>query len=523
MPRPYQILILEDYASDAELMVIELRRSGLDFEWQRVDSEAEYLTQLEAGVDVILADYSLPQFDAPRALQLLQERELDIPFIVVTGAVGDEAAVRCMKQGAADYLLKDRLGRLGTAVLQALKQKRLRDEKEQTEQALLQSQKLESLAVLAGGVAHDFNNLLVAILGQTSLAKAKLPADSDARKNIDKAIKAAERAADLTRQMLAYSGRGQFEVQLVSLNSLISLNLHLFEAAVPKNVRVRAQLYQSLPPIEADIGQIQQVVMNLILNAAEAIGNQPGTVVVTTNTCNVDSSDVDFWQRTGGDALKPGAYVSLEVHDDGCGMDADTLSKIFDPFFTTKFTGRGLGLAAVLGIVRGHKAGLRVESKRGEGTTFKLIFPASNRRATKPVTPVVVPDTQIGAVLVIDDEEPVREAVTDILEEEGFEVISAVDGQAGIESYTARAADIQLVILDLSMPGMNGAETFRELQRINPHVRVILSSGYSKDEATRHIARNRLVDFLQKPYDVTTLVSVIQRHMPSTDNSIIRK
>jgi two-component system, cell cycle sensor histidine kinase and response regulator CckA len=251
-------------------------------------------------------------------------------------------------------------------------------EHKQSEEAMRRTQKLESLGLLAGGVAHDFNNLLVAILGQTSLGLSRLPADSPSRANLEKAVRAAERAADLTRQMLAYSGRGHFQVTTVDLNALILDNLHLFEVAVPKNVRLRSELEPTLPWIDADVGQIQQVVMNLITNAAEAIGESPGTVKVTTGIRAVGSRDEALWRHTG-EPLSPGTYVTLEVQDDGQGMSPAVRERIFDPFFTTKFTGRGLGLAAVLGIVRGHKGGLQVDSEVGMGTLFRLVFPRSQR------------------------------------------------------------------------------------------------------------------------------------------------
>jgi PAS domain S-box-containing protein len=394
-------------------------------------------------------------------------------------------------------------------------------ERKQAEEALRQAQKTESLGVLAGGIAHDFNNLLVAMIGQTSLAAAQLPLGSPARAHIEKAVTAAERAADLTRQMLAYSGRGQFEIRLLDLNKLIQENLHLFEVAVPKHVQLNSELARPLPLISADPGQMQQVIMNLIINAAEAIGERPGDVRVTTGTHEMSADDTPAWQYTGR-PLEPGRYVSLTVQDNGNGMDAATLGKIFDPFFTTKFTGRGLGLAAVLGIVRGHKGGLRVESEPGRGTTFKLFFPAggetgrvSGEEPTRAAPAESEPPNQSASsmILVIDDEEPVREAVTDILEMEGLPVITAASGEEGLRLYRERAADIRLVLLDLSMPGLSGEETFHALKQINPEVRVVVSSGYQQVEATARFEGLGLAGFIQKPYDASTLITEIRRHL----------
>ncbi len=383
-------------------------------------------------------------------------------------------------------------------------------EHKQSEEALRHTQKLESLGLLAGGVAHDFNNLLVAILGQTSLALRHLPPDSPARANLEKAVRAAERAADLTRQMLAYSGRGHFQVTSVDLNALILDNLHLFEVAVPKNVHLRSELEPSLPWIDADVGQIQQVVMNLITNAAEAIGERPGTVTVTTGSNTVGARDTSLWRHTG-EPLAPGTYVALEVQDDGVGMSAAVRERIFDPFFTTKFTGRGLGLAAVLGIVRGHKGGLQVESEPGHGTLFRLVLPRSQRTPVSREPAMAAAITPNGTVLVIDDEEIVREAVADALEEAGIRYRLAADGESGAALLRRHAREIGLVLLDFSMPGRSGEETFAELRRVDTAIPVLLSSGYAEEEARRRFGEKDLAGFLQKPYRFPTLVAEVKR------------
>jgi CheY-like chemotaxis protein len=263
-----------------------------------------------------------------------------------------------------------------------------------------------------------------------------------------------------------------------------------------------------------DAGQLQQVIMNMIINATEAIGDKPGEVMVRTRMYRLTDEQAVAWQ-IGDEALAPADYVLLTIEDNGQGMDGETLSRIFDPFFSTKFTGRGLGLAAVLGIVRGHGGGLKVTSAPQVGTTFEIILPGS---AAEPVEPVFreapqAVDTPQQLVLVIDDEEPVRDAVTDILDLEGLSVLTAADGYAGIELYRQRQADIGLILLDLSMPGLNGEETFRELCQINAHVRVLLSSGYSHDEVAARFAGQSNVGFIQKPYDAEQLVREVKRYL----------
>ncbi|KAA3658414.1 MAG: PAS domain-containing sensor histidine kinase, partial [Chloroflexi bacterium] len=382
------------------------------------------------------------------------------------------------------------------------------------EEGLRQMQKMESLSVLAGGIAHAFNNLLVAMMGQTSLALKKMLPENPGRPHVEKAVTAAEHAARLTQQLLAYSGRGQFETHLLQLNTLIEENNHLFQVTVSKNVQLQTKLTPSLPLIEADIGQIQQVVMNLIINAAEAIGEHSGTVTISTGTSEIKDGNKPLW-RHAGPPLASGLYVTLSVRDNGGGMDEETLAKIFDPFFTTKFTGRGLGLAAVLGIVRGHKGGLQVDSQVGRGTTFKLYFPASVEQPIEESAPALASaaaGTQ-GCILVIDDEESVREAVSDILIGEGLEVITAANGEEGLALYVEHQAEIQLVLLDLSMPGLSGAETAVKLQQMNPDVLILLSSGYHQSEVAHKFTNLKVAGFLQKPYDATRLVKTIQRYL----------
>jgi PAS domain S-box-containing protein len=382
-------------------------------------------------------------------------------------------------------------------------------ERKATEEALRRAAKEESLTVLAGGVAHDFNNLLAAILGHASLALKQLPEGSPARRHVEKAAGAVERAADLTRQMLAYSGRGHFVVRPTDVNALVRENLPLLEVTVPKSVRLEARLDPEPPLVDADAGQIQQVLMNLVINAAEAIGERGGTVTVATGVREVTASDQSLW-RASGEPLAPGRHVSLEVRDDGPGMDAETVDRIFEPFFTTKFTGRGLGLAAVLGVVRGHRGALSVESAPGRGTVFRILFaPSGQPPAAGAALPH--PGRRGATVLLVDDEEAVREMIGEVLESEGFEVLKAEDGSRGVALFREKRDRVDVVLLDLSMPGLSGEETYRRLREIDPGVRVILSSGYDHDEARGRFGAARPAGFIQKPYRPEHLVAEIAR------------
>ena len=350
------------------------------------------------------------------------------------------------------------------------------------------------------------------------MAQVHLNGHHPAFGHVHKVVKAAEQAASLTRQLLAYSGGGQFTIQPFHLNDLIEESFDLLRVALPKKTFLEFDLAEDLPLVEIDTAQLQQVLMNLLINAAEAIGEQPGTILVQTAVRHITEQDTIFWRFTD-QPLPPGPYVSLLIEDSGGGMADETITKIFDPFFTTKFTGRGLGLAAVLGIVRSHQGGLKVSSQVGTGTLFELLLPISGKTevaTTADFAPESVADSETavaGLVLVIDDERAVREAVIDILEMEGIDVLTAANGDEGIALYKTQAQDIDLVLLDLSMPGKSGHETFLELQQFDPNVRILLSSGYSEADATRGFARPPLVGFLQKPYRLDAFIRRLRKFL----------
>jgi CheY-like chemotaxis protein len=385
-------------------------------------------------------------------------------------------------------------------------------ERNQFELNLRQTQKLESLGVLAGGIAHDFNNLLVGILGNASLAGEMVPAGGPVAKLLDDVVMAGQRAAHLTRQMLAYAGKGRFIIERVDLSSLVADMTRLVDTSIPKNVELHLELDRELPAVEADAGQMQQVVMNLVLNAAESIGAQAGAVTVRTGARHLDRR---YIRKELEDAeIESGAYVFLEVQDTGCGMDETTKSRIFDPFFTTKFTGRGLGLAAVTGIVRGHKGAIRVKSTPGQGSTFIVFFPAANApRIDAPVlqAPSKTELSGAGTILVVDDEDIVLRAVKIGLERQGYQVLQASSGGAAIELFQREQDRIVGVLLDSSMPGMGGHEVLPELRRIKPDIHVIVSSGYSEAETMRLFSGQAISGFLQKPYTSTRLAEEIKR------------
>ncbi|HEY6000471.1 MAG TPA: response regulator [bacterium] len=391
--------------------------------------------------------------------------------------------------------------------------RRERQEREAMERRMQQSQKLESLGILAGGIAHDFNNLLVGMLGNLDLALVQTGPDSPAGASLQRAENAARRAADLVNQMLAYSGRGRFVVERVDLSRLVAEMGSLLSAALSKTARLRLGLAAGLRPVEGDATQLRQVVMNLLTNASDAIGERDGVIDVTTGSVEADRASLDG--ALFGDTLYPGEYVYLEVADTGRGMDAGTSARIFDPFFTTKGQGRGLGLAAALGIVRSHRGTLSVRSAPGAGTCIRVLFPAAEgavpaedaASGERPGGAVAAePAAAAGTVLVVDDEEAVRKVARDILEAQRFAVLTACDGQEGIEALHAHRDEVAAVLLDLTMPRMGGLEASREMRRIAPGVPVILCSGYTEGEISEEAAAD---GFLQKPFRLQALVSTV--------------
>jgi PAS domain S-box-containing protein len=385
---------------------------------------------------------------------------------------------------------------------------RKRGEKERLalERKIQETQKLESLGVLAGGIAHDFNNILMAVLGNADLALDRLPPMSPARENLREIEHASRRAADLCSQMLAYSGKGKFVIEAIDLSALASEMSHLLEASISKKAVLRLELAESIPAVRGDTTQIRQVVMNLVINASEAIGERSGIIAVSTG---VRDCDREFLNTTLlKDEVAPGAYVFLTVSDDGCGMTPETRRRVFEPFFTTKFTGRGLGMSAVLGIVRGHKGTLQLRTRQGEGTTFTLLFPplAETAPASVASRPAATTARRLsGCVLLVDDEETIRALGRQMLERIGFEVIAASDGADALMIYETFGHRIDLVLLDLTMPNMDGEEALEALLRMDPNVPVVLSSGYSEHEISARFSGRGLAGFLQKPYTLSKL------------------
>ncbi len=469
------------------------------------------------NLDVDRLSDGTPPYDGATARERMQRARTGTPQIMEwksrhrDGHVfWTEVNIRNVQIGADERLI--------VSVRDIADRRQTEDERLRYERRLQQSQRLESLGLLAGGIAHDFNNLLMAIIGNIDLALQKIPANSAVGDELKEAARAAKRTADLVQQMLAYSGKGHFHVKPLQLDTAIRETMPMLQGSVLRNAQVQIAGPATLPAILADETQIHQVIMNLVINAAEAMEGRPGKLSVIAETLEASADKpIRVWPH---DVLPPGRYVYLEVTDRGAGIEPGLLDKIFDPFFSTKFMGRGLGLAAVLGIVRGHNGAIQVESQLGRGTTFRVFFPvheASNapQAASSPAEEPTERITWNGeTVLVVDDEATVRETATKLLKHLGLHVICAESGEAALHLYQEQAGRVRAIILDLTMPGLDGTETYTALRQLDPAVPVIISSGYAEEDVLLRFEGVGPKVFIQKPYTLKNLRAVVTRILP---------
>ena len=634
MGTPLNILIAEDSSDDVELMLAQLRRDGFDPVWQRVETEADFLAGLKKLPDIVLSDYAMPQFSGLRAAELTQEHGRNIPFILISGTVGEEAAVEAMKRGATDYLLKDRVARLGNAVRRALEQKHLLDERQKTEEELRwktvlleaqlessidgilvvdnqgktvlqnrrmselwklpesatenesalmefapsqtknarqfiektvylfahpdevghdeielldgtvldrysspvrdqagklygriwsfrditerrkleaqfrQAQKMESIGQLAGGIAHDFNNILAAIIGNIYLAKVEAEAHPVIMEYLESISAASQRATDLVNQILTFSRQNKPDRQPVKLNHVVLEALKLLRASVPATIRIQTELAKT-NTVLANATSIHQVMMNLGTNAWHAMRDQPGTLKVEMENIEVDASFVKVHPD-----LHLGKYVRLSVSDTGCGMDYATTERIYDPFFTTKPVGEGtgLGLAVVHGIMKSHDGAISVYSEPGKGTTFHLYFPIFETEFTlRETDSTPIPHGNGEHILLVDDEEALVLIGKKMLERLGYSVTTLTSAAEAVAAVRRQPDKFDLVITDLTMPGMDGAKLGSQLLRIQPRLRLILATGYSgvmTDEKLRELG---FLELLGKPTSTRALGEAVYR------------
>ena len=504
-----RVLIVEDSVADSELMLRALRGAGLEPVHERVDHGETMRQALQRqSWDVVISDYSLPAFDAPAALALLQEGSADIPFIVVSGSVGEDTAVALMKAGAADYVMKDRLARLAPAVTRAVEGARLRRDRQRLAQQLQEAQKLEAVGKLAGGVAHDFNNVLTAILGSAELLLLDSPPGAPTREELDIIRDAATRAQDLIRQLLAFSARQVLQPVVLDLNHLVKNVGKMLRRLIGEDIKLDSDLAPDLAAVRADPGQLEQVLVNLAVNARDAMPDG-GRLAIKTFNAEITGEHVPL-----PNPIPPGRYVVLQLSDSGVGMSAETQARIFEPFFTTKEQGKGtgLGLATVYGIVRQSGGHITVESAPGAGATFRLYLP----RVDEAVTPVAAPGTVAApaagreTVLLAEDEPLVRILARRVLEQAGYTVLAAGGGAEALETARRHDGPIHLLLTDVVMPEMSGRDLVRRLGELRPDVPVLYMTGYSEEAIARHGVLDPGTALIQKPFTPAALARKVR-------------
>jgi signal transduction histidine kinase len=496
-------LIVEDSQADCDLLVRALQQGGYDLSHKRVDSaESLKLSLAEESWDIVISDHAMPGFSGTVALKIVRDRHLDTPFIFVSGTIGEDTAVDAMREGAQDYVMKGNLARLLPAIARELRDAENRRTQKRTEQRVRQLEKFEAIGNLAGGIAHDFNNAIGAVLGWAEIGLDEAAPGSRAAKCFQNIFQQSKRAADLTRQLLAYARRQVLEPRIIDLNQHVSETVSLLQRIIGEQIEIKMVLAPEPQVIRADPVQIEQVFMNLCLNARDAMPTG-GQLLVETLSVELDS---DYCARH--DYAHAGRYVRLSVSDTGIGMDEAVIEHIFEPFFTTKENGKGtgLGLATALGIAKQHEGTIEVYSQVGKGSIFHLFLPA----IAKAPDPIIQSDESAvrggtETILVAEDNEGIRSMIQESLTTLGYTVILAKDGDEAVAKFGAARGGISLILMDVIMGRTSGADAYAAISTIKPSMPVIFMSGYSKEGATLASSLPNSTELLQKPFSPKTM------------------
>jgi two-component system cell cycle sensor histidine kinase/response regulator CckA len=512
-----RLLLLEDDPVDADLVAATLAEAGLACTARRIDTRSEFVAALNEGAfDLILADYSIPGFDGMTALSLARQLAPDIPFLFVSATIGEELAIDAMHQGATDYVLKQRLGRLVPSVQRALRERDERRERKKAEEALIQSekqfrqaQKMEAVGRLAGGIAHDFNNLLTVIMGYSHVIATELGRHHPLHSKIEETQKAGERAAMLVRQLLTFSRKQPLEPKNLSLNNVVANLESMLQRLIGSDIRLVITLDPSNSQVRADQAQLEQVLMNLVVNARDAM-TKGGTLTIDTAQVELAKSPLYHVEP-----LPPGPYVKLSVGDTGSGMDRDTQTHIFEPFFTTKEEGKGsgLGLSTVFGIVTQSGGGIDVTSRVDYGTRFDIFFPrvAADRQTAFTAHASGQPRGGTETILLVEDDSSVRILLRDALRKLGYRVIEAKQGLEACLLASQEMDQLDLLLTDMVMPGMGGRELAQNLITIKPELRILFMSGFTDDIGILTGHERGASGFLQKPFTPELLARTVRK------------
>lgn len=503
------ILHLEDSPADADLIRLMLEAEGMDCVISCVKSRADYLAALDQpGFDLILADYKIPGFDGLLALSLAREKVPACPFIFVSGALGEEAAIESLRLGASDYLLKDRLARLPSAVRRAIRDAKDQQARKEMELQFLRAQRMETIGDLASGIAHDLNNALVPIVIGSQLLSEDLHDETERRNFLELIRASAQRCTQMVRQIVSFARGSRGQAGLLRIDSLVAEVARIASGTLPKSIAVQSRVGAGLWPIQGDATELHQVLMNLCVNARDAM-TTGGNLTFSARNQVLTPEDVRPDEK-----IEPGNFVVLSVADTGSGIPPAILPRIFEPFFTTKAPekGTGLGLSTVAIIVRRHRGTIRVESKLGAGTEFKIFLPAEAvAQAAEPALPVRLPRAGQGElILIVDDEQLVIELARTALENYGYRVLTAPNGLDAIACFEAHRNEIKLLLTDTDMPLVNGIDSIRAMQKIRPDIPIIVASGGRRDTELLEKADIGRITTLGKPYQVDELLHAIE-------------
>jgi signal transduction histidine kinase len=511
------VLLVDDSADDAEIVERELRRGGRRVLIERVwDAEAMRSALARETWDLVISDWSMPSFSGASALEVLKGARVDAPFIILSGTVTEDLAIKAMRAGARDWVLKGKLGRLRPAIDRELSEraerKRAEDALRRSEEMLRQSQKLDAIGGLAAGVAHDFNNVLSVIVGHADLLLAELPEVDPSRENVEEIRAAATRAAELTRQLLAFSRQQILQPQHANIARIVNGMAKMLRRMIGEDVELSIVTPPKLGIVLVDPGQIEQVLMNLAVNARDAM---PRGGTLTIEISEIEAEDINAADRAG---LRPVRHVMLAITDTGIGMDSDTQARIFEPFFTTKGPGRGtgLGLATVFGIVQQSGGSISTTSAPGAGTTFRIYLPTVDAaHATEPTTaanrrPSFASLRGDETILLVEDDDAMRSMLRTVLEKHGYSVLDASNGREALVLCERMQETVHLVLTDVVMPHMSGREFATKLETIRPGLPVLYMSGYTDGAIVQHGVLEPGIAFLQKPIAPQALVQKVR-------------